>query len=491
MDGANREMRDHQVLDIMLEGCQIIGFDWSYRYVNNAVVGQSGKTREELLGNKMMEVFPGIDETPMFAALRRCMEARESYDLENEFTFPDGTKGWFELRMEPVPEGVFILSIDITARKRAERETKLQLARLRSLRTIDLAILGTTDMHLALKNVLEETLRRLQADIVIVYLFNPATLLLEAAGTIGHKNRAVEHTRLHLGRAAAGQAALERRTIAASNLVEGDPVAASIPQVFKEEGVKSLFAVPLVAKGNLFGVLELAKREPFNPDSEWLEFLEALAGQAAMAIDIGKSFENLQHSYIELALAYDTTLEGWSHALELRDNDTEGHCRRVADATMEMAIESGMTGAELAHVRRGALLHDIGKMGIPDVILLKPDKLTDEEMEIMRRHPQYAYDMLSSIAFLKPALDIPYCHHEKWDGSGYPRGLKGELIPLPARLFAIVDVWDALRSERPYRQAWPDDKVRDYIRAQSGTHFEPGSVEVFSRLLSESRIGVL
>jgi HD-GYP domain-containing protein (c-di-GMP phosphodiesterase class II) len=140
-------------------------------------------------------------------------------------------------------------------------------------------------------------------------------------------------------------------------------------------------------------------------------------------------------------------------------------------------------------VRRGALLHDIGKMGIPDAILLKPDKLTDEEWAIMRQHPTLAYDMLSPIAYLRPALDIPYCHHEKWEGAGYPRGLKGEQIPLAARLFAVVDVWDALRSDRPYRPGWPEDKVREHIRALAGTHFDPEAVELFFKVLNEDTPG--
>lgn len=134
------------------------------------------------------------------------------------------------------------------------------------------------------------------------------------------------------------------------------------------------------------------------------------------------------------------------------------------------------------HVRRGALLHDIGKMGVPDSILSKPDKLTDGEWVAMRKHPVFAYEMLAPIAYLKPALDIPYCHHEKWDGSGYPRGLKGEQIPLAARLFAIVDVWDALRSNRPYRAAWPEEKALEHIRSEAGTHFDPEIVELFLKL---------
>ena len=153
---------------------------------------------------------------------------------------------------------------------------------------------------------------------------------------------------------------------------------------------------------------------------------------------------------------------------------------------MKLARAMGIPEAEQVHIRRGALLHDIGKMGVPDHILLKPDKLTDEEYEIIKKHPAYAYELLSPIAFLKPALDIPYCHHERWNGTGYPRGLKGEEIPIAARLFAIVDVWDALLSDRPYRKGWPKDKVREYIRTLAGTHFDPKIVEVFLSKIKEA-----
>jgi putative two-component system response regulator len=197
--------------------------------------------------------------------------------------------------------------------------------------------------------------------------------------------------------------------------------------------------------------------------------------------------EDLQHSNMELKLAYDSTIEGWSHALDLRDKETEGHTQRVTEMTIKLARLAGMSETELVHIRRGALLHDIGKMGVPDNILLKPDKLTDEEWVAMRKHPTFAFELLSPIVYLRSALDIPYCHHEKWDGTGYPRGLKGEQIPLAARLFAVVDVWDALRSDRPYRKGWSKKKVIEHIKSLSGTHFEPKAVELFFNLLNEDK----
>lgn len=187
----------------------------------------------------------------------------------------------------------------------------------------------------------------------------------------------------------------------------------------------------------------------------------------------------------ELLIAYDKTIEGWSQALDLRDKETEGHTQRVTNLVVRFARTIGFSNSDLEHVRRGALLHDVGKLGIPDVILHKPGKLTEEEWLVMRMHPVYAYQWLSSIKFLEPALDIPYAHHEKWNGSGYPRGLAGNEIPIAARLFALVDVWDALRSDRPYRNAMPKSEVLEYIRNNSGIHFDPSLVDVFMELIKD------
>jgi HD-GYP domain-containing protein (c-di-GMP phosphodiesterase class II) len=288
---------------------------------------------------------------------------------------------------------------------------------------------------------------------------------------------------VRLGEGITGRAALDRRTVSFTDLDRESP--ADLSPVAQAEGLKAVFVVPLVAKGQLVGSLAVAHRTPIDPAQEWLEFLEALAGQAAMAIDGGKSAEGLQRSHLELALAYDTTIEGWSRAMDLRDKETEGHTQRVAETTLDLARLAGLSTDELVHVKRGALLHDIGKMGVPDAILLKPDKLTAEEWELMRMHPTFAYELLSPIPYLRPALDIPYAHHEKWDGSGYPRGLRGAEIPWAARLFAVVDVWDALRSDRPYRKGWHEDAVREHLRRESGSHFDPAAVTLFVRLSTQ------
>jgi len=255
-----------------------------------------------------------------------------------------------------------------------------------------------------------------------------------------------------------------------------------LPSAEDSEDFVSYIALPLIARGETKGVLELFHREPLYETEEWMGFAEALAGQAAIAIDNISLFQNLRKANLDLSIAYDTTLEGWSRALEFFDHDTEGHTRRVTDLTMKLASALHVPDSQLVHMRRGALLHDIGKMAVPGEILNKASELTEEERQIVRQHPQVAYKLLSPIPFLRPALDIPYCHHEKWDGSGYPRGLKGDEIPLAARIFSVVDVWDALTSDRPYRKAWTRQKTLDYIYAESSRFFDPVMVDVFSQI---------
>lgn len=239
----------------------------------------------------------------------------------------------------------------------------------------------------------------------------------------------------------------------------------------------TIACVPLISHGVRVGRLYVRPRRRL--EAAEMRLLVAMGDIAANAL------ARRQRISEEQQMLYDITLEGWVQALSLRDNETEAHTRRVTALTLEVARAMGFAEELLVHVRRGALLHDIGKLAIPDSILRKPGALNDAEWEVMRQHPGYAYDLLAPIAFLRPALDIPLYHHEKWDGTGYPSGLQGEDIPLAARIFAVVDVWDALRSDRPYRAAWPKERVRQHIVSLSGTHFDPAVVAVFLRALGE------
>ncbi len=375
-------------------------------------------------------------------------------------------------------------SHDATECMRVDEQVQLQHRRAMALREIDQAITSSPNLSVMLDVLLAKLMAQLNVDATDVLLLNPQTKNLEYAAGRGFRSSAIAQARFVLGEGLAGRAALECRVMQAHGLPENRD-AGSYPQAIANEGFVTQYALPLIAKGQIKGVLQVFHRAPLDPDRDWLDYMETLAGQAAIAVDSAEMFDQLQRSNIELMLAYDTTLEGWSRALDLRDKATEGHTQRVAEIVVCLARVMGVRETEVLQIRRGALLHDIGKMGIPDSILLKPGPLTDSEWEIMRRHPEYAYDMLSRILYLSAALDIPRYHHEKWDGAGYPHGLKGEQIPLAARIFAVVDVWDALRSDRPYRVAWSEEKVVAHIRSRAGMDFEPRVVDAFLGMLSD------
>lgn len=252
--------------------------------------------------------------------------------------------------------------------------------------------------------------------------------------------------------------------------------------------VRGWMGIPLMARGEVIGYITLDSRQPAAYSQEQAALAQAFASQAAIAIQNARLFEGIQNSLREMNEAYETTIEGWSRALDLRDRETEGHTLRVTELTLKLAEAMGFSEDERVHIRRGALLHDMGKLGVPDRILLKSDSLTDEEWETMRMHPLYAYEMLAPIEYLRSALDIPFSHHERWDGSGYPRGLKGEEIPLVARIFAVIDVWDALTSDRPYRPAWSQQASLEYLKKNAGVQFDPEVVKIFLKLWDEGRI---
>jgi PAS domain S-box-containing protein len=477
------QLSDQSVLNHLLEGCQIIGFDFRYVFVNDAVVTQAKRTRAELVGRRMGEVYPGIEQTAMFALLRKCMEERTAAEMENEFTYPDGSRGWFALRMEPVPQGVFILSIDISERKRAESEVQKQLHRLEALRAIDLAIIQHSRVTPALQTVASRAADTLGVDAAAVFLCDPGSEAMVFAAGTGFRTASAESLRIRVGAGAAGLAALERRTIIVSAIRPGDE-SGDRAKLLDDENFHAHVAVPLLARGRLLGVLEVFNRSPLESPPDWLEFLHSLAGQASIAIESARLVEDLEQANGSLISAYDSTIEGWSRALDLRDHETEGHTARVTAITLELARMAGFPEEEIVHIRRGALLHDIGKMGVPDRILLKESDLTEEEWAIMRQHPAYAYAMLYPIEYLRPALAIPLAHHERWDGTGYPRGLSGDAIPLAARLFAVADVWDAIQSDRPYRKAWKTADAIAYMREGAGRHFDPAAVDLLMRYLA-------
>jgi PAS domain S-box-containing protein len=361
---------------------------------------------------------------------------------------------------------------------RLDQEAERRLRQLDALRIVDLAVIASLDLRVTLNVFLDQLTGQLRVDAALVLLLNPQTRSLEYGADRGFKVEGLKKVKLAMNQGFAGRVVQEQRLLHIPNLAEAEKDFALAPIMAREE-FRAAYVVPLLSKGQVNGVLEIFNRTAFPEDAEWLEFLVDLAGQAAIGIDNDSLFNGLQRSHAEMVRAYEATLEGWAKALELRDGDTKGHSERVVDLTLSTARALGVAEEELVHFRRGALLHDIGKICVPDHILLKPGPLSREEWAIMRRHPVYAREWLSPISYLEPALDIPYCHHEKWDGSGYPQGLKGEAIPLAARIFAVVDVWEALTSDRPYRAAWPREQVLIHLQEQAGKHFDSRVVEAF------------
>lgn len=357
-------------------------------------------------------------------------------------------------------------------------KTQERLRRLTTLKTIDLAITSTVDLKVILDILIDQIVQQLSVDAAVIWLYDPSTQLLEYRAGRGFHPSQIQNYRLRMGESHAGKVALERKREIIQDL---DKTKDSMIEFLKRcgEHYSSYIAIPLLAKGQVKGVLEIFTKKGLNVDAEWLEFLDSLGGQAAIALDNATMFDKMQRSNVELGLAYDATIEGWARALEMRDQETIGHTRRVAELTIGLLKILNNNELDNEQVRRGVMLHDIGKMGIPDRILLKRGRLSPDEWKIMRMHPIYAYDMLHSVPNLRKLVDIPYCHHEKWDGTGYPRALKDHEIPLSARIFTVVDVWDALRSDRPYRPAWSEERALDHLKSESGKHFDPDLTKLF------------
>lgn len=485
---AQREVEaiHRAILQNASEGIVTFGEDGRIRSLNRCACQMFGYAPEEATGKSIFDLF----ESECSEACRMLLE-QPSRCLEASFAVPSieilavrKDRGTFcaQVNASGVKLGAgWFLTLflrDITEQKRAEMRYRQQVERLGALRRVDIAINSTLNLNLMLSVIVDQVIAQTGADAANVLLLDAETQTLKYSSGRGLMSAEARRRCLRVGEGCAGKAALERRMVRWSTLKGHDRFCLQGCEV-ESEGFRAGWAVPLASKGKLLGVLEaFFRREPEASD-ELLEFLEVLAAQAALAVESASLFERLLRSNTELQLAYDSTLEGWSKAMDLRDHETEGHTQRVTAAVVELARAFGLEDDDIAHVRRGSLLHDIGKLGIPDAILLKPGPLTEDEWAQMRMHPVYAYEWLYPIEFLRPAVDIPYCHHEKWDGTGYPRGLRGEEIPLSARLFAVIDVWDALLSHRPYRKAWSREDAMAYIRSGAGTHFDPDVVQRF------------
>ncbi len=377
---------------------------------------------------------------------------------------------------------------DVTRRTEYERRIRAlndslqrHVGRLDTLHRIDGIITGHSDTEIALAAYARAVRSGLGVDAAVVFHFDPDSASLVLRGSEGFLRPLPDALRIPLGSGLAGRVASERATRvvhgAANILAETQKVDLLGPEAFE-----AFAASPMLVRGQLRGVLQVGHRSELQSDERWVETLEEIATQGAILIDNATLLQDLRTTNAELRATYDTTIEGWSRALDLRDRETEGHSRRVTELTLALGRALGLDDEALTQARRGALLHDIGKLGVPDSILQKAGPLDEAEWVVMRRHPVLAHDLLYPIPFLRQALDIPYAHHERWDGTGYPRGLRADEIPLAARVFAVADVFDALTSNRPYRPAWTREQALEHIRDGAETHFDPTVVDAFLEL---------
>jgi HD-GYP domain-containing protein (c-di-GMP phosphodiesterase class II) len=475
-----------QTLEVILQTY----VDTSFLLTPDGVILDYGSSDRSLPGafleaihhRNIRDVFPSDLAEKLEQALRTVERTGNVVSLEYILTVLN-REYWFDARLIPTAGSqIILIAHDITKWRDTEIKMNRQMQQLSILRSIDLAIASGLDLNLLLSMLLDRIVALMHADAATVLLLNPKTNLLEFVSGKGFRTNTLQSVRLKLGEEYAGRVALERTLIHIPD-IRMDQTEFARSSLFQQEYFITYWGVPLMAKGRVLGVLELFHRSLFTPDADLRNFLVTAAGQAAIAVDSAKMFSELQKSNIELSLAYDAAIDGLSRALDLRDKETREHTAHVVDITVRLAARLGIEQSALVHIRRGAILHDIGKLAIPDQILFKPGPLAAEEWEIMYRHPSIAVELLTPVSYLEPALEIPHWHHEKWDGTGYPDRLGGEDIPFAARLFALADVYDALLSRRPFRPAWSKEDAIRYMESESGKHFDPKLLSEFLDLV--------
>jgi putative nucleotidyltransferase with HDIG domain len=348
---------------------------------------------------------------------------------------------------------------------------------LNALLSLRAAIHDSHDLREVLNLLLDQLISQLHTDAAAVLVYDPQAEKFKYAAGRGFRTKDLDLPGLVIDDILLRRVVSEQKMIYIPDVREEK--LSEYAQLIEDEGFVSCYGVPLISNAQSLGALEVWHRTPLMLDSKALVFLKILAGEAVLAMNSTHLLRSLQESNRELIFSYEATLEGWVRAMDLRDRETEGHSQRVTELILRLARQMGISDEQLVHMRRGALLHDIGKLGIPDAILHKPARLSEEELKMLKQHPTLGYHLLSPIPFLQPALDIVYCHHERWDGSGYPRGLRGEEIPLAARIFAVVDVWDALVAERAFRHSSSKEEAMAYLKDQAGKTLDPHVVEAF------------
>jgi len=439
---------------------------------------------EQFLGKKMQEILPANVREEFRKALEETKCTGRITAVKYKLETQRGER-WFNARFILAPESkITVIVRDITDQVQALERVQRQLTRMASLRSIDAVIMSSFDLQVTLSVVLREITNQLKVDAADVLLFNPKNSSLEFVAGKGFRTPHIQNPYQGIGHTYAGRAVQERQTVHAAEADLGTLGLIHSADTVRE-GFVNYYAVPLLMKGNIKGVLEIYHRTRITFTDEDSEFLDMVARHIALALEDSSLFNDLQCTNAELVRAYDNIIEAWSRAMDMRDREAEGHSLRIAEMTINLAQEMGMNTSDLVQVRRGALLHDIGRLGDPGVDLRVPDPVDGEARGSAHTWPEFAYNLLSPITYLHPALDIPWCYHEKWDGSGYPRGLKGDQIPMAARIFAVVNAWDLLTSPSRAGSALTKIEARQQIVAASGSRFDPAVVKVFLAMIEQ------
>ena len=390
----------------------------------------------------------------------------------------------FRLARDAELEHYFLMLYDVSMIRSTEKKLLIQFERMQALGNIDRAIISTMDLAFITDVVFDQISSQLQMECSLLFLRANNTQELTCQYSRGlpllgrNGNKPTQPAPI-----------LAKRVVASGEMLIVEDISESTetsPEEYGEpyQNIKFYAGIPLLNLGETIGVLEVCSQEAFSPDSDWVSFFKMIAGQTAIAIVHVNQFHDIRRLNVELLKSYENTLEGWARVLEFKDRETKGHSDRVTQMAVKLGKAMGLTSDELVHLKRGAILHDIGKLCIPEKILFKAGPLDESEWHIMKQHPIYAQEFVADIQFLQPATNILLFHHERWNGSGYPLGLKGKQIPLTARIFMVIDVWDALSFDRPYRKAWPAEKVQHYLRENAGILFDPEIVEIFLEIIS-------
>lgn len=476
------------------DGVVLVDAQGKFKYLSPAVERILGYPQDALQGHSIAAYIHVEDRERILTAFQNGVN-QPNLIARLEFRAQHHNGSWIYLEtfahnlvFDPRIAGIVVNYRDVNERKEAEANLRRYTTELEVLSEVSSALRQARKLEEMLSLLVVKSTQVLGGGIGAIYLRDGASDHFVARGLYqtGKAPRITSSTfsmRHPLGEGITGHVAQTGQLYIAHN-IHHDPITRFLADDFELlQDIITQISFPLFSQEGLIGVMHVGLPHIHVFTTEEIRLLTAIAEIAGNAIHRAALYEETEHYALELEKAYEATIEGWARALELRDEATEGHTRRVTSLTLRLARQMGISEEELVHIRRGALLHDIGKVGIPDNILLKPGPLTLEEMALMQNHPSYAQVMLNNIPFLKPAMAIPYSHHEKWDGTGYPQGLKGEEIPLAARIFSVVDVWDALSSDRPYRPAWSTEKIREYIRARTGEDFDPKVVEVFLKMM--------